>query len=156
MADIINDGMTKVAYVPTIASTAGPTVAELNAGVALESYITELEDDSSNESVDTTALSSTYETSLPGRRTLATSLTMKFQGAASAPYSTLAGTPDGYLVIRRFVASDTAWTAGQSVDVFTVQYGQRNELAVAANEVLKFKVDIAHTATPVYESTVAA
>ncbi len=156
MADIINDGMTKVAYVATISDTAAPTVAELNAGVALEGYLTEFAHDSSNESVDTTALSSTYETALPGRRTLETSLTLKFQGATAEPYSTLAGTPDGYLVVRRFVASTTAWTAGQTVEVHTVQYGQRRMMPASANEVLKFSVDVAHTAEPVEAATVAA
>ena len=39
MADIIVDGMTKVSYVPTIANIAAPTVAELNAGTALQSTL---------------------------------------------------------------------------------------------------------------------
>lgn len=158
MADIINDGMTKVSYVPTISSTAGPTVAELNAGTALESFLLQdgFSHDSSNESVETTALSSTYDTALPGRRTLETSLTMKFQGDASAPFSTLAGNPDGYLVVRRFVAATTAWAAGQTVEVYTVQYGDRKRLPAAANEVLKFSVDVAHTAPPVEAATVAS
>ncbi len=158
MTDIINDGMTKVSFVPTIADTAGPTVAELNAGTALESFITAdgFDHQPGTDSVETTALASTYDTKLPGRRTLATTLTLKHQGDAVAPFSTLAGTPDGYLVVRRFVASTTAWTAGQTVEVYTVQYGQRNRLAVAANEVLKFTVDVAHTAPPVEAATVAA
>jgi hypothetical protein len=37
MADIIVDGQTRVAYVPTIANIAAPTTTELNAGTLLQS-----------------------------------------------------------------------------------------------------------------------
>lgn len=39
MADIIVDGMTRVTFAPTIANTAAPTVAELNAGTLLQSTL---------------------------------------------------------------------------------------------------------------------
>ena len=40
MADFSSDGMTRVFYVSAIASQNAPTVAELNAGLALQSLIT--------------------------------------------------------------------------------------------------------------------
>ena len=39
MADIIVDGKTRVAYVPTIANIAAPTTTELNAGTLLQSTL---------------------------------------------------------------------------------------------------------------------
>lgn len=158
MADIIGDGMIKVSFVPTISSTSAPTVAELNAGTALESYITADGDgtDRGTDAVDTTALASTHNTQLPGRRTLSVELTFKNQGDAVAPFSTLAGNATGYLVWRRHVASTTAWTAGQTVEVQPVQAGPRARVPGAANEVLKFAVQFAVTSTPVEAATVAA
>jgi hypothetical protein len=158
MADIVNDGMTAVSYVPTISSTSAPTVAELNAGTRLDSYLTPdgLGLEFGNESVDVTALSSTYNAELPGRQTVSTELTLKHQGDASAPFSTFASKPEGYIVLRRNVVATTAWTASQTVEVYAVQFGTRRRVAPAANEVLKFTVQAFHTAAPVFGATVAA
>jgi len=158
MADIVNDGMTAVSFVPTISSTAAPTVAELNAGTRLDSFLTPdgLGLEFSTESVDTTALSSTYNAELPGRLTVSTELTLKHQGDGVAPFSTFASKPEGYIVVRRNLATSTAWTAGQTVEVYTVQIGTRRRNAPAANEVLKFTVQAFHTSAPVFGSTVAA
>lgn len=142
MADIINDGMTKVSFVATISSAAAPTVAELNAGTALESFLTPdgLGMEFGNDSVDVTALSSTYNAELPGRQTVSTELTLKHQGDTAAPFSTFAGKPEGYIVVRRNLAATTAWTAAQTAEVYPVQIGTRRRQAPAANELLKFTV----------------
>ena len=67
MADIVNDGMTRVAFVPTISSAAAPTVAEIGAGEDLEMFLTPdgLGMEFGNDSIDVTALSSTYNAELP-------------------------------------------------------------------------------------------
>ncbi len=158
MADIVNDGKTAVSFVPTISSTAAPTVAELNAGVRIDSYLTPdgLGIEFSTESVDTTALSSTYNAELPGRLTVSTELTLKHQGDAAAPFSTFASKPNGYIVVRRNVDATTAWAADQIVEIYTVQIGTRRRNAPAANEVLKFTVQAFHSSAPVFGSTVAA
>jgi hypothetical protein len=157
MADIVNDGMTKVAFVPTIASAAAPTVAELEAGEDLESYLTAdgLGMEFGNDSVDVTALSSTYNAELPGRQTVSTELSLKFQGDAAVPFSTFAGKPEGYVVVRRNLAATTAWTAAQVAEVYPVQIGTRRRQAPAANEVLKFVVQAFHSSAP-SAATVAA
>ena len=157
MADIISDGLTKVSFVPTISNTSAPTTAELDAGTGLETFLTPdgLAIEISTESVDTTALSSTYNASLPGRQTASTELTLKFQGDAVAPFSTFAAKPEGYIVVRRNLASTTAWTAAQVVEVYPVQAGIRRRQPPAGNEVLKFTVQLFHTSIPVQGATVA-
>ena len=157
MPDIINDGMTKVSYVPTISNVSAPTTTELNAGTGLESFLTPdgLGMEFGNDEVDTTALSSTFSATLPGRRTISTELTLKHQGDASAPFSTFAGKPEGYIVVRRNLAATTAWTAAQTVEVYPVQFGIRRRVAPAANEVLKFTVQAFHTSAPTFGATVA-
>ena len=144
MADIISDGMTKVSWVTTISNTAAPTTAELNAGVALESYITPdgLGISTGTDSVDTGALNSTQNTQVPGRRSDDITLTFKDQGRANAPYTTFASRPTGYLVVRRGVASTTAWASSQKVTVYPGTAGDRQDVPTAPNEVLKFAVPI--------------
>ena len=158
MADIVNDGMTRVCFVPTIVDTAAPTTTEIAAGQDLETFLTPdgLGMEFGNESVDVTALSSTYNAELPGRQTVSTELTFKFQGDTAAPFSTFASKPEGYIVLRRNVVATTAWTASQTVEVYAVQIGTRRRVAPAANEVLKFTVQAFHTSAPVFGSTVAA
>lgn len=158
MPDIVNDGLTTVSFVPTISSTAAPTVAELNAGQLLQTFLTPdgLGLEIGTDSIDTTALSSTYNAELPGRMTVSTELTLKFQGDAVAPFSTFAAKPLGYVVVRYELASTTAWIADQIVDIFPVQIGTRRRVAPAANELLKFVVQCFHTDAPVIGSTVAA
>ena len=158
MADIVNDGMTRVCFVPAIVDTAAPTTTEIAAGQDLESFLTPdgLGMEFGNESVDVTALSSTYNAELPGRQTVSTELTFKFQGDTAAPFSTFAGKPEGFIVLRRNVAATQAWAENDVCEVYAVQVGTRRRNAPAANEVLKFTVQAFHTAQPVFGATVAA
>jgi len=151
MADIVNDGMTKVAFVTTISAPAAPTEAEMGAGQDLESFLTPdgLGMEFGNDSIDVTALSSTYNAELPGRQTVSTELTLKFQGDAAAPFSTFAGKPEGYIVVRRNVAATTAWAENDVIEVYPVQIGTRRRMAPAANELLQFMVQAFHTSAPV-------
>ena len=157
MADIVDDGMTKVTFCPTIASTSAPTTIELDAGEDLETFITPdgLGLEYGNDSVDTTALSSTFGASAPGRQTVSGGLVLKDQGRSEVPWSTFAGKVEGYLAVRRHVAVDTAWTSAQGVEIYTVQAGTRKPSVPAANEVAKFGVGLFHTAAPVLDSSVA-
>lgn len=157
MPDIISDGMTRISWVASISNAGAPTVAELNAGVALESLITAdgLDTPTTSDRVDNSSLASTQNTELIGRRTDQPTLTFKQQGKTAAPWTTFAGKPSGYLVRRTGVAASTAWTASQKVTVMPVQAGYRNELAAAKNEVEKFSVDFAVTGEVRDDATVA-
>lgn len=151
MADIVSDGNTKVYWVTTISSTSAPTLTELNAGVALDQLITSdgLGLEFGNDSIDTTALSSEFSSTLPGRQTISGELTLKDQGRSAAPWSTFSGKPSGYLVIRRGEAASGAWANSDTVEVYTMQAGQRRPIAPAANEVAKFAVTLFASADPV-------
>ncbi len=157
MADIVSDGMTRVSWVSSISNTAAPTTAELNAGVALESYITADGWSASTDTadVDVSALNSTQNATLAGRRTDTVELTFKQQGKSNAPWSTFASNPSGYLVRRSGVASSTAWASSQKVTVIPCQAGFRNELAPAPNTVEKFSVAFKVSSAPVDTASVA-
>ena len=157
MADIISDGMTRVSWVSSISNTAAPTTTELNAGVALESYITADGWNASTDTadVDNSALNSTQNSVLAGRRTDSLELTFKQQGKGNAPWTTFASNPTGYLVRRSGVAASTAWASTQKVTVYPVQAGFRNELAPAPNTLEKFSVAFKISGAPVDTAAVA-
>ena len=157
MADIISDGMTRVSWVSTISNAAAPTTSELNAGVALESFITPdgLGITTSTDGVDNSALSSTQSTQVAGRRSDELEVTFKQQGQAAVPWTTFASRPNGYVVVRRGVAAATAWTASQKVQVFPAQAGDRQMVSPAPNEVEKCSVTDFVTAAVQDAATVA-
>jgi hypothetical protein len=157
MADIVGDGMIRVSWVTTISNTAAPTVAEINAGVSLEGLITPdgYNVTTSEAEVDNSALNSTDDTRLPGRRADSIEITFKHQGDGAAPFTTFASKPVGYIVERTSVAATTAFATSQKVRVFPVQAGNRNKLARAANEVEKFSVKFYKSSAAVDQATVA-
>jgi hypothetical protein len=157
MADIISDGNVKVSWVTTISNTAAPTTSELNAGVALESFITPdgLKIDTSTDAIDNSALNSTQSTQMAGRRSDSIELTMKNQGQSAAPWTTFASKPSGYVVIRRSIATTTAYASGQKLQVFPAQAGDRNFQSPAANDLEKFSVKFFITGAVVDASSIA-
>lgn len=158
MPDILNDGNIKVSWVTTIANTSAPTTTELNAGIALEAFITPdgYSITTSDDKVDTSALNSADNTAVPGRRNDEISITFKHQGDSAAPWTTFASRPDGYIVERTSIAGSTAWTAAQKVRVFPVKAGSRQKAARAANEVEKFTVDFMKTGVTIDSGAVAS
>jgi hypothetical protein len=82
VADIIADGKTRVAYVPTIANIASPTTTELNAGLLLQSLLTAdglggFQPDTAK--VDTSSLASTFSTSKNGRTSFEANALERYQ-----------------------------------------------------------------------------
>jgi hypothetical protein len=159
VADIVVDGFTRVAYVPTIANIAAPTTTELNAGILLQSVMTPdglTGFEASTADVDNSALNSTFSTVTIGRDSFSgTKLTFKKQATGDTTYSTLLRGVTGYIVVRRYIAETTAWTSTQIVEVFPVIFGQTRNLAPTANSVTKWEVDTKITATPNIRAAVA-
>lgn len=124
-ADLLSDGMIKVAWVATIAVQATPTAAELIAGTDLTPLLTPdgLTTDAATAAVDLSSLASTTNSEGAGRRTW--SIMVKFKrkvvGADDLAYTTLVYRASGFLVVRRNLATATAFVAAQKVDVFPVQ-----------------------------------
>lgn len=144
MADIPSDGNTRVFFVLAIANQAGPTVAELNAGLALQSLITAdglegFEADTSD--VDNTALNSLFDTVTIGRdKYTGTLLRLKKQTVgADTAFTTLVRGQVGYVAIRRDIAETTAWTTGQLCEVYPVICGQRKRLKPEGNTLTRWE-----------------
>lgn len=159
MADIPNDGKTRVAYVAAISNTSAPTVAELNAGILLQSVITSdglvgFEPDTAD--VDTTSLASTFDTMTIGRDSFSgTMLRIKKQDGTDTVYNTLTRGTTGYIVIRRYVDQATSWAASQKVSVYPIICGSAKELPPEANSVARYEVPTKISDTPVLRATTA-
>lgn len=161
MSDLTYDGMLKVAWVPTIADPSAPTTAELGAGTDLEGDITPdgLVTGFDTAAVDTSSLDSTFSASAAGRRTPTLSITYKrytSDGTPTDAESTLVYRAEGFLVVRRTVASSTAWTAAQPVEVYPAQCGQPAPANPAPNESQKATVSLFPTGDPTLDAAVAA
>lgn len=160
MADIVTDGKTKVWSVPSIANIAAPTVAELNAGTALESIATPdgiqgFEPETAD--VDNSSLNSTFDTKKAGRASFSdTLLRLKKQSGTDSVYNTLVREYTTHIVIRRGLASGDAWAANQEVEVYPSECGEVRNLPPEANTVQRYEVPVKITTQPNLRAVVAA
>jgi hypothetical protein len=166
VADIIADGMTRIAWVPTIANIGAPTVAELNAGILLTDKLTpdglkNLMADTAD--VDNSSMASTYDTTDNGRDSFKNvSLLLKKQDGTDTIYNTLVKGATGNLVVRRDITQGTAWASSQgsggtngTLAVFPAKCARRRRIDPAANEVTKYEVPLKIYAQPNEDAVVA-
>lgn len=147
MADIVVDGRTRVAFVPTLASVVAATTAELNAGTLLHNNLvpTGLEGfNSSSADVDNSSMASTFDSKLPGRLSFSgTGLVLKKQDAGVDPVFTLLTTPgtNGFIVIRDELLATDAWASGQRYEAYPIRTNAHSMLGRGeANAVLRYRV----------------
>lgn len=160
MADVFADGNTRVAFVPAIANIALPTTTELNAGTLLQGTMTAaglMGFEATTAEVDTTSLSSTFDTKSLGRDSFSnTMLELKKQTYGSDTiFTTLIRNTAGYIVIRRGIAETTAWASGQAIEVYPIVCGQTKFLAPTANSIQKYQVPTPITSAPNLRAAVA-
>jgi len=157
MSDLLDDGNTKVTFATSIANIAAPTTTELNAGTALETYITPsgLQIKASTATVDTSSLASTFTTQGVGRRSYAITVEMKRQTPVDTAYNLFPWRTSGYLVVRRTTLATTAWGSGQVVEVYPVSTGEPELAPPAPNEVAKFTSSMMVTSDPNTRAVIA-
>lgn len=157
MSDLFVDGNVRVSFVPTIANIHAPTTTELNAGTALESYITPtgLQIKATTASIDTSNLASTFTTQAAGRRSFAITVEMKRQTPTDVAYNLVPYRTAGFLVVRRTLTSSTAWLSTQVVEVYPVITGEPELTPPAMNEVGKFTAPMMMTLDPDTRAVIA-
>jgi hypothetical protein len=159
MADITADGKTRVYWVTTIANINAPTTTELNAGIALQSTLTAdglngFQPDTAD--VDTSSLDSTFNTVVNGRTSFSnTSLRLKKQSGTDTIFTTLVRDTAGYVVIRRSVASTTAWTTAQGVEVYPALCAEVARMDPEPNTVERYEIGVKITSSPALRAAVA-
>ena len=159
LADIVVDGTVRVAFVPAIANQAAPTTAELNAGTLLQSVMTPdgLQNwQPTTAAVDNSALDSTFTTSTIGRDSFNNPvMQFKKQLTGDTVYNLLTRGTAGFVAIRRYIASGTAWTSTQPVEIYPTICGQTLGVDPAANEVAKYQIPFMVTAAATIRAAVA-
>lgn len=159
-ADLLGDGNVAVMFCLTIANISAPTAAECNAGVALQEYITKdgLGIGPEQAAVDNTALASRDETEDAGSVKYSIELTVKRKEVAleDVGWNTLVDRQLGYLVVRRNIAHETSFAAGQHVEVYPVRCGRPNMQPPELNAAQKFVSKLFNHSTADSDALVAA
>lgn len=164
MSVVIIDGRVRVTWMTACANILAPTVAELNAGTALQSYITPdgLDIQFETGKVDVGNVASTYTLERVGRRKPAIKLTMHHDSPTDTPWTLLVYRAVGYLAVRTGIDTTTAWTIGQggggstgSVQVFPVEAGQDSPVNPAPDSTWDFTTDLTVYLDPSPRSVVA-
>jgi hypothetical protein len=159
MAKYANDGMIRFDFVVTIANKAAPTVAELNAGTPLTSWMTKdgLTVPSGQNFVDDSALSETFDAQVVGSFGGPLALTMKRDGvpANDVAWNLIVYGLIGFGVVRRGVATATAWTIAQKAEVYPLMWHEPVPQQTASNEQGRFNAQAAVTSQPNLKATVA-
>lgn len=164
MARVASTEVLRLQFVPTIASQAAPTVAELTAGTDLTPWLTPdgLNTPLNGSTIDVQAANSRYKATAPGSFG-GDPITAKFfrddatSGGADTAYTTLPRLTTGYFVIRRMgPTSATAFAAAQKVEVWPITVISSNPMATADNEAQKFEVSCSVQPAPSITGVVAA
>lgn len=143
-AAVFSDGNVKVAYVPAIANTAAPTVAELTAVAAqdLSCYLTaDGWNPNTDEQVatdDRLCSKQTFENR--GRFTDSLEISYVYNIPSSADdeaRTTLTAGTTGFIVARWGEDYETAFAAADVVDVYPVTLGVQRKQPAEANSVLR-------------------
>jgi hypothetical protein len=101
-------------------------------------------------------LDSTFNTTVNGRTSFSnTMLRLKKQSGSDTIFTTLIRDTAGYVVIRRSIASTTAWASAQAVEVYPALCGEVSRMDPAPNTVERYEIPIKVTASPSLRATVA-
>jgi hypothetical protein len=150
------DTLTRVDWVVTIANTAAPTAAELNAGTNLSTFVSKdgVQPGLSSNNVDVANISSNFDAQVVG--SYGGTLNLRGFRKSTDTFWTLQvyGTI-GHVVIRRGTLYSTAYSAAQKVEVYPAQMHEPIPDNSAANTSVMFTAPFAITGTPQLKATVA-
>lgn len=143
----MSDGKIRVAWLPAVANINAPTVAEINAGLRLDTVMTPdgLTVTAATADVDTSSLSSTFDTKRAGRRGFTLGVKIKRQDAADTALTTLVYRAVGFLYVRRTVDAGTAPTIADKCEIYPGECGQ-GTAAYGPNTIQSLDVPILNSA----------
>ncbi|WP_045746386.1 hypothetical protein [Actinoplanes rectilineatus] len=160
MADIISDGMTRVAWLANIANIGSVTLAELSVGILLHDTMTPTGLASfqpATAAVATGKFSSRFDTNKPGRVSYSDpKLQFYRQDGVDTIWNTLAYGTVGFVVVRRSLAAETAWAATQRIRVYPATCGERIELDPEPNTLERWESPLFVHSQPNLNALVAA
>jgi hypothetical protein len=151
------EGNVAVWFVPTVASVAAPTAAEINAGTNLTAFFTKDGFDSgiNDSQVSVAGLDTDFDAEIQGSWAAKPKVTLFRDDTTDTAWTTLPRKASGYFVVRPIGGPTAVAAIGNKVEVYPVQTGQRQLNNTAENEKKKFTVQCACTAAPNLAATVA-
>lgn len=151
MAKQIPNELTKVHFVATISDgDLNPAVVEVTGGVDLTEFLTSLEASSSGQIVPTPSFDSLFETNIPGTASATFNAEFYRDDTTDTAWDTLPRGTSGYFVIARFGYSgaDNTPAATDTTEVWPVRVVTRAAMALANNDVQRFRVECAVPVEP--------
>lgn len=157
----IADGVIRLHYVPTIANTAAPTMAEIGAGVELTGFLRSLDTPLEGSTVDAATAESRYNKTVGGTyggQPITGEFTRSNDYDDDDAWLALARETTGYFVVARRGGSGTdgAIAATDRVDVWSVEIISRNPSAYNRNTLETFTVTASVNEEPDEDVAVAA
>lgn len=157
MPRTISDGVVRISWVQTISSVAAPTTTELNAGTVISDEMQSLDTPLDGEAVPSPDLSSAFRKTVAG--TFGGEATGEFyrdDDGTDAMWVLFDRGDVGYIVIRRFGGSATAWTAADKVEVWNTRVITKSPATMSADgSVQMFTVNFATLDEPTLNAVVA-
>ena len=143
------DGLVNTIWVPTIADITKPKADEINAGTDLSNYVTlgGWSCSPSQDSISDQRENSSQDYENPGRKKISgpsvevIDNTNTEHFAQNAAMQTLTEGAEGYFVRRYGKATNSTFVAGDTVNVYAVRVGMNAKVAIAANSVLRSKIN---------------
>ena len=143
------DGLVNTIWVPSIENIQKPTADEINAGTDLSNYVTMggWSCSPSQESISDQRENSAQDYENPGRKKISGSSievidnTNTEHANQNAAMDTLKEGAEGYFVRRYGKDTDRTFVSGDVVNVYAVRIGMSAKDAIAANTVLRSKVN---------------
>ena len=143
------DGLVNTIWVPAIEDIQKPTAEEINAGTDLSNYVVlgGWSCSPSQDSISDQRENSAQDFENPGRKKISGSSievidnTNTEHSEQNVAMETLAEGAEGYFVRRYGKQTDEAFAAGDTVNVYAVRVGMSAKMAIAANSVLRSKVN---------------
>ena len=143
------DGLVNTIWVPSIANIQKPTADEINAGTDLSNYVTlgGWSCSPSQDSISDQRENSAQDYENPGRKKISGSSIEVIDNTNTEHYAqnvameTLDEGTEGYFVRRYGKKTDETFVAGDIVNVYAVRVGMSAKVAIAANSVLRSKVN---------------
>jgi hypothetical protein len=157
MARYANDGMIRIQVVASISNIAAPTTAELNAGTNVTNFVTKdgLTVPANQNMVDNASLAETFDSQVVGSFGGALTLTGIRDAATDTFWDLVVYGTNTHLVVRRGIATATAYAAAQKVEVYPIQWHEPVPVQTASNEQGRFTATAAVRSQPNYKATVA-
>jgi hypothetical protein len=143
MSVVIIDGRVAVAFCTSVATLTAPTVAEINAGTRLETFITPtgLNITPTTGAVDVSNLGSKANAERAGRVKYALKMTFHHDGGTDTAWNLFPYRTNGFVVVRRGIDRTVAFATTQQAEVYAVETGEPDQVDPAPSGVWDFNVD---------------